>query len=72
MHCADPCSCPRGLEAFLDRRVEVGTKCGKITGTLRAFGETFLEVNEDDHKIELTVIQCAKVCFVKMVGKHTV
>jgi hypothetical protein len=57
------------LEAFLDRRVEVGTKCGKITGILRAFGETFLEVQEDDRKLELTVIQCAKVCYVMMVGK---
>jgi hypothetical protein len=69
VHVASFCTCPRGLEAFLDRRVEVGTKCGKITGILRAFGETFLEVQEDDPKVELTVIQCGKVCYVRMIGK---
>jgi len=74
------------LEPFLDRRVEVATKCGKITGVLRAFGQTFLEVQEDDRKdhkeaadswehkdhkdrkTELTVVQCEKVCFVRMTG----
>jgi len=38
------------LEPFLDREVEVVTKCGKIRGILRAIGETFLEVEEADPK----------------------
>lgn len=59
------CQCPEGLVPFLDRRVVVGTKCGEITGILRAFGETFLEVEEKDHRIDLTVIQCSQVCYVR-------
>ena len=53
---------------FLDRRVVVETKCGEIRGILRAFGETFLEVQEDNYKVELTIIQCAKVCSVRLLG----
>ncbi len=60
------CQCPEGLILFLDRRVVVETKCGEIKGFLRAFGETFLEVQED--KVELTVIQCAQVCSVRLLG----
>jgi len=47
---SDCCRCPLGLEPFLDREVEVVTKCGKIRGILRAIGETFLEVEEADPK----------------------
>ncbi len=62
----DCCACPEGLAMFLDRRVVVSTKCGDIHGILRAFGETFLEVQEDNPKVELTVIQCGQVCFVRL------
>lgn len=64
----DKCRCPEGLVPFLDRRVKVATKCQKVTGILRAFGETFLEVEEDDPRFELTVIQCVQVCFVALIG----
>ncbi len=53
---------------FLDRRVVVQTKCGEVKGILRAFGETFLEVEEEGYKLELTVIQCSQVCFVRLLG----
>lgn len=66
MSCSCCCRCPEGLEPLLDRKVEVATQCGKVTGILRAFGETFLEVQEDNPKLELTVIQCSQVCYVKM------
>ncbi|MTI94767.1 MAG: hypothetical protein FH749_04645 [Firmicutes bacterium] len=62
------CQCPKGLEQFLDRRVKVATKCGDITGILRAFGETFLEVQEEHPKTVLTIIQCEKVCFITRIG----
>ena len=62
------CQCPEGLVMFLDRPVVVETKCGKIKGILRAFGETFLEVEEENYKFALTVIQCAQVCSVKLLG----
>ncbi len=62
------CQWPEGLVMFLDRRVVVETKCGEIRGILRAFGETFLEVQEDNYKVELTIIQCAKVCSVRLLG----
>ena len=62
------CQCPEGLVMFLDRRVVVETKCGEIRGILRAFGETLLEVQEDNYKVELTIIQCAKVCSVRLLG----
>ncbi|WP_353892415.1 hypothetical protein PRVXH_001762 [Proteinivorax hydrogeniformans] len=61
------CLCPEGLEPLLDRKVKVATKCGDITGILRAFGETFLEVEEDDFKTVLTVIQCEKVCYIRQI-----
>ncbi len=64
----DHCKCPEGLVPFLDRRVVVATTCERITGILLAFGETFLEVREDDPKLELTVIQCVQVCFVRLIG----
>jgi len=59
------CQCPEGLAMFLDRRVLVSTKCGEIKGILRAFGETFLEVEEEGPKFELTVIPCGQVCFIR-------
>ncbi|NLL47272.1 MAG: hypothetical protein GX249_01690 [Firmicutes bacterium] len=62
------CLCPEGLVMFLDRRVLVQTKCGEIKGFLRAFGETFLEVQEENPKLELTVIQCAHVCSIRLLG----
>ncbi len=62
------CQCPEGLVMFLDRRVVVQTKCGEIRGILRAFGDTFLEVEEENYKLELTVIQCAKVCSIRLLG----
>ncbi|NMB21607.1 MAG: hypothetical protein GX979_12130 [Firmicutes bacterium] len=62
------CLCPEGLAMFLDRRVVVQTKCGEVKGILRAFGETFLEVEEEGYKLELTVIQCSQVCFVRLLG----
>jgi len=62
------CRCPMGLEPYLDRRVEVATKCGLVKGVLRAIGETFLEVQEEDPKFELTIIQCAKVCWIRLLG----
>ncbi len=62
----DCCACPEGLVMFLDRRVVVSTKCGEIRGTLRAFGETFLEVEENNPKVDLTVIQCAQVCSIQL------
>ena len=64
----DCCQCPEGLVMFLDRRVLVQTKCGEIKGILRAFGETFLEVEEENFKLELTVIQCAQVCSIRLLG----
>lgn len=66
--CIDCCQCPEGLVPFLDRRVIVSTKCGEIRGILRAVGETFLEIQEDNPKTELTVIQCGQVCFVRLIG----
>ncbi|NMB02567.1 MAG: hypothetical protein GX971_13790 [Firmicutes bacterium] len=63
----DCCQCPEGLVPLLDRRVLVDTKCGEITGILRAFGETFLEVEELDPRFELTIIQCGKICYVRLV-----
>lgn len=60
------CQCPEGLVPFLDRRVTVAIKCGEINGFLRAFGETFLEVEETDPRFELTIIQCTKVCYVRL------
>jgi hypothetical protein len=53
---------------FLDRRVVVSTKCGEIRGILRAFGETFLEVEEDNPKLDLTVIQCGQICSIRLLG----
>lgn len=61
------CNCPvNQLVPFLDRRVKVVTKCGEITGILRAIGETFIEVEESDHRFVLTVIQCAVICYVSL------
>lgn len=59
------CRCPEGLIPLLDRQVKVQTKCDTILGVLRAFGETFLEVEEADTELELTVIQCGTVCYIK-------
>lgn len=59
------CRCPDGLVPLLDRRVIVATKCGEITGFFRAVGETFLEVEETDPRLELTVIQCQQICHVR-------
>lgn len=59
------CQCPEGLVPLLDRRVVVATKCGEVAGILRAFGETFLEVEELDPRFDLTIIQCEQVCYVK-------
>lgn len=65
--CLDCCTCPEGLVMFLDRSVVVSTKCGEIQGILRAFGETFLEVEENNPTLELTVIQCGQVCSIKLI-----
>ena len=66
--CLECCACPEGLGMFLDRRIVVSTKCGEIRGTLRAFGEIFLEVEEENPKVDLTVIQCGKVCSIRLLG----
>lgn len=66
--CLDCCTCPEGVVMFLDRRVVVSTKCGEIRGILRAFGETFLEVEEDNPKLDLTVIQCGQICSIRLLG----
>ena len=63
----DCCRCPEGLVPFLDRMVKVATKCGDITGVLRAIGETFIEVEESDHRIVLTVVQCAQICYISVI-----
>jgi len=62
------CACPEGLAMFLDRRVVVTTKCGEVRGILRAFGDTFLEVEEANPKLDLTIIQCGQVCSIQMLG----
>ncbi|MDI9440820.1 MAG: hypothetical protein GX101_00020 [Firmicutes bacterium] len=61
------CRCPEGLVSLLDRRVLVSTPCGDITGILRGFGQTFLEVEESNPSLELTIIQCEQVCFIREV-----
>lgn len=61
------CRCPEGLVPFLDRKVTVYTKCGEITGFLRAFGESFIEVEETDPRLDLTIIQCAQICHIRLV-----
>lgn len=53
---------------FLDRRVVVTTKCGEVRGILRAFVDTFLEVEEANPKLDLTIIQCGQVCSIQMLG----
>lgn len=60
------CRCPEGLVALLDRRVVVATKCGEVTGFLRAVGETFVEVEEADPRWDLTVIPCSHICHVRL------
>jgi hypothetical protein len=62
------CVCPEGLVMFLDRQVVVATKCGEIRGFLRAFGDTFLEIEENNPKLDLTVIQCGQICSVRLLG----
>jgi len=65
---SDRCRCPEGLVPSLDRRVVVATTCEKITGVLLAVGETFLEVSEDEPRVEMTVIQCVQLCLVRLIG----
>jgi|GEM_PF-571680 hypothetical protein len=64
------CRCPDGLIPLLDRRVVVVTKCGEISGTLRAVGDTFLEIEETHPRLQLTVVQCEQICYVRTVRVH--
>ena len=59
------CRCPDGLVPLLDRKVIVATKCGEITGFLRAVGETFPEVEEKDPRLELAVHQVTQIRHVR-------
>ena len=51
------CRCPEGMVHLLDRKVTEYTKCGEITGFLTAYGESLIEVEETDPRLDLTIFQ---------------
>ncbi|MGI6037406.1 MAG: LysM peptidoglycan-binding domain-containing protein [Limnochordia bacterium] len=65
----DSCPCPRALKDFLNRRVEVMTPCGVISGTLVSVGDDSLTLREYPGG-QTIVIRCQEICFVRVLRHH--
>lgn len=61
----DPCPCPVTLRDFLNRFVEVTTRCGEVSGRLVFVGENSI-VLQESRSGQHIVVRCGEICFVRI------